>query len=97
MQHYVALVNWTAEGIKNVKESPKRVASAKALLEKLGGKFIATYYTMGPHDLVVIADAPDDEIMNRFLLEVGRIGAVRTTTLKAWTESEALKLFGSLS
>jgi uncharacterized protein with GYD domain len=97
MPHYVVLVNWTNEGIKNVKESPKRLANAKALLEKLGGKLTAIYYTMGPHDLVAIGDAPDDDIMNRFLLELGRVGAVRTTTLKAWTEAEAAKLFGSLS
>ena len=97
MAHYIALVNWTSEGIKNVKDSPKRGANARALAEKLGGKLVAIYYTMGPHDLVVITEFPNDEVANRFALEVGRTGAVRTTTLKAWTDAEAAKLFASLS
>ena len=97
MGHYIALVNWTNEGIKNVKDSPKRAANSRALAEKLGGKVVAIYYTMGPHDIVVITEFPNDEVANRFALEVGRAGAVRTTTLKAWTDTEAAKLFGSLT
>lgn len=97
MAHYIALINWTTEGIKTVKDSPKRSANARALAEKLGGKVVGIYYTMGPYDVVAIAEFPNDDAANRFLLELGRVGAVRTTTLRAWTEAEAAKLIGTLS
>ena len=97
MGHYVSLVNWTDEGARSAKDSPKRAANARALAEKLGGKLTAIYYTMGPYDVVVLSEFPNDEAASRYALEIGRLGSVRTTTLKAWTEAEGAKLFGSLT
>src|SRR3546814_10424649 len=37
--------NYTDQGIKNVKESPKRADAFKSKLENAGGKLIETYYT----------------------------------------------------
>ena len=34
MAQYILLSNWTEQGIKNVKESPKRLDAAKALAKK---------------------------------------------------------------
>ena len=51
MSHYIALLKWTEEGIKNVKESPKRAADLLAHFEKeYGGKVIGNYYTFGEYD-----------------------------------------------
>ncbi len=96
MQHYIVLMKWTEQGIKNVKDSPKRVEAARKLTESLGGKF-ALYYTMGRYDLVLVAEAPDDEAINRVLLQVGMLGNVRTETLKAMTESEGAKVIAKLA
>ena len=46
MPHYVILWNWTDQGIRAVKDSPKRLASFRAELEKDGGKLLDEYYTM---------------------------------------------------
>ena len=54
------------------------------------------YYTLGEYDFVVIVDMPSDEDMLEFLLKVNGLGNVRTKTLKAWTESEAAKVFAQL-
>lgn len=95
MPHYVLLVRWSDQGIRNVKESPKRAEAARKLAESEGGK-LTLYYTMGRYDLVGIAEARDDETMNRILLQIGMLGNVRTETLKALTEADAAKLIGKL-
>lgn len=95
MPSYVVLMKWTEQGIKTVKESGKRVDAARKLIESLGGKF-TLYYTMGRYDIVLVAEAPNDETVNRVLLQTGMLGNVRTETLKAMTEAEGRKLFAAL-
>ncbi len=95
MPHYISLVNWTEQGIRNVKESPKRVDAVTALGNKLGAK-MDLFFTMGEFDLVAITDAPNDETAMQLLLEIGKLGNVRTKTLKAWTPAEATKVIAKL-
>ena len=95
MPHYVVLINWTDQGIKNVKESPKRAQAARSQAEKLGGK-LSLWYTLGQYDIVGVAEFPSDEALQKFSLWVGGLGSVRTTTLKAWSEEEAASLISSL-
>ena len=95
MPHYIILVNWTDQGIRNVKESTKRAQAAVALIEKLGGK-MQLYYTMGNYDLVSIAEAPNDDVVMQANLQLGAGGNVRTTTLKAWTAAEATKIIAKV-
>lgn len=95
MPHYVILVRWTDQGIRNIKDSPKRAEAARKLAESEGGK-LTLYYTMGRYDLVGIGEAQDDETMNRVLLRIGAQGSVRTETLKAMSEADAAKMIGKL-
>lgn len=95
MQHYVVLIKWTDQGIRNLKESPKRAEAARKLAESEGGK-LTLFYTMGRYDLVGIGEAKDDDTMNRVLLRIGTLGNVRTETLKAMTEADAAKMIGKL-
>ena len=46
------------------------------------------YWTVGPHDIVVIAEASDDEPTTAFLLELGSAGNLRTTTLRAYSRRD---------
>ena len=95
MPHYISLVNWTDQGIKNIRESPKRADAVTALGNKLGAR-MQLFYTMGDYDLVAITEAPTDEVAMQLLLEIGRLGNVRTKTLKAWTPAEATKVIAKL-
>jgi uncharacterized protein with GYD domain len=95
MPHYISLGKWTDQGIKNVKESPKRADAVTALANKLGAK-MEIFYTMGRYDIVAITEAANDEIANQLLLEIGRLGNVRTETLKAWTVAEGTKIVAKL-
>ena len=52
MATHIILVNFTHQGILNVKQSPERAKSAFAAAEKLGIKVREAYWTMGAHDAI---------------------------------------------
>lgn len=93
---YIALTNWTEQGIRNVKESPARVDAARKLAKKYGCELRDFYMTIGAYDMVVTIEAPDDDSMAKFALALGTAGNVRTTTLKAFTEESFRKIIGAL-
>lgn len=88
MPTYVVLVNWTEQGVRNVKQTIERTDSGADLAEKHGLKFEQAYWTVGPYDMVAIFTAPDDEAMSAHLLDICSQGNVRTTTLRAYGEEE---------
>ena len=93
---YISLGSYTEQGIKSIKDSPKRVDGIKKLAESLGGKMTHLYLTMGEHDLVAISEFPDDEAAAKFALAIGAAGNVRTKTLKAFDEDQMRSVIGSL-
>jgi len=95
MPHYVTLINWTDQGVKNIKDSPKRAEAAIKQAEQMGGK-LSLWYTLGQYDIVGIGEFPNDETFQKFLFLVASLGSVRTTSLKAWSSEEAGKLISSL-
>jgi len=96
MPTYVMLANWTEQGMRSIGDSPKRVDAAKKELEDMGGQFRSVYMTMGDYDLVMIYDAPDDAVAARFTLMLGKLGNVRTTSLKAFPEEAFRQIVNSL-
>jgi uncharacterized protein with GYD domain len=88
MPRYVVLMNWTDQGVRNVEQTLQRTDSGGELAEKHGLKLEQAYWTVGPYDMVTIFEAPDDEALSAHLLEIGSLGNVRTTTLRAYDEEE---------
>ena len=93
---YIMLANWTDEGARRIKESPRRLDAAKKALEDMGGRFTAFYSTMGEYDLVAVYEAADDALAARFTLQVGQPGSIRTRTLKAFPEAAYREIIASL-
>ena len=96
MPTYITLINYTQKGIENMKESPKRLDTAKALFKSMGGELKAYYLAMGRYDAVVIAEGPDDETATKLALTVSSTGAVRTETFRVFTEGEYRKIISEL-
>ncbi len=88
MPTYVSLINFTDQGIRNVKDTLDRAQRAAEAAEKYGARFEQIYWTVGPYDIVAIIEAPDDESATAFLLESGSAGNIRTTTLRAYDRDE---------
>jgi uncharacterized protein with GYD domain len=96
MATYIILINYTDQGIRNVKDSPKRLDAAKKLLKSMGGEIKEFFLTMGSYDIAIVAEAPGDDVIAKFTLASGSLGNIRTTTLKAFPEVEYRKIIGAL-
>jgi uncharacterized protein with GYD domain len=97
MSIYFILINWTDQGIKNIKDSPKRVDAAKKEVKAIGGEVKSFYMLQGKYDAVLIVDVPTDEALAKFLLKIGSLGNVRTTTLRAYPETEYQNIIAALA
>ena len=97
MPKYTILINWTEQGIRNVKDTIKRAKSFEGAVEKVGGKSLGFYYTIGRYDMVAMVEAPTDEAIASVLFSLGSLGNVRTETLKAFSMSEADDIIEKIS
>jgi len=88
MATYISLIQFTDQGIRNVKDTVKRGETAIAEAEKMGMKITEEFWTMGAYDVVVLFDAPDDATMSAFALKVGSMGNVKSQTLRAFRKQE---------
>ena len=90
-------MRFTQDGIKDIKESPARLDAGKQLAQSLGGTIKEFYLTTGQYDAVAISEAPNDEVAAKVAILIGATGAIRTETLRAFTEDEYRKIIASLS
>ena len=88
MSIYIMLMNYTEQGIRNIKGSPKRADAARFLAKSCGAELKDLHLTLGEYDLIGIVEAEKDDAVAKFALALGSIGNVRSTTLKAFTEQE---------
>ena len=96
MSIYIMLMNYTEQGIRNIKGSPKRADAARFLAKSCGAELKDLYRTMGEYDLIATVEADKDDAVAKFSLALGSIGNVRCTTLKAFTEQEYRNIIETL-
>ena len=96
MPLYVTLYKLTDQGIKNIKDSPKRLEAASKSLEAVGGKLLGAYYTLGEYDLVVISEFPSEEVGVAQALAIGSLGNVRSSTMRAFTPAQFSEILKKL-
>jgi len=82
MTIYVMLGNLKSDAFQTIDDIEERDRKAVKIMESLGGKIIALYYTFGQYDFVVIFDMPSKESLVKFLSIIGKFGTVRTETLE---------------
>ena len=97
MATYIVLINWTQKGIENVKDSPNRLDLAKQAFQAAGSKIKEFYLVTGRYDMVLVAEAPDNETVAKLSLAIGSAGAIRTETLTAFSEEEYRKIIAALA
>ena len=96
MPTYIALLNWTQQGVSKVGSSAKRLDAGRKALKKAGVEMKDVYLTMGRYDMVCVIEAPDDETYAKAILGLASQGNVSTETLKAFSEDQYRKIIGSL-
>ena len=88
MAHYLMLANFTAQGIQNVEETLDRADKTVELVDHAGGRVTSIFWTVGPYDVVITIEAPDDETITAAALAISSRGNLRTTTLRGFDRDE---------
>jgi uncharacterized protein with GYD domain len=96
MPAYISLVNFTEQGAHNAKGTVERTQAVKKAAEAAGGRVIGVWWTLGQYDIVLVAEAPNDETAARLLLTVAMQGNTRSTTLRAFSEEEMARIVQGL-
>ncbi len=92
MPTYIAMVNWTDQGVKDVTQSPSRARAFKEMATRMGCTVQGLFFTMGRADIATRIEAPDDETMSALMLKVAQLGNVRSETMRAYTEEEFARI-----
>jgi len=95
MATFIAVINFTDQGIRAVKESPNRLAAATKLAEAMGVKVKQAFWTLGQYDMVVISEG-SDEAVAAWMYKVGSLGNIKSTTLRAFTLDEMQKIVSKI-
>lgn len=95
MATYISLVKFTDQGIRSVKDSPKRAEAVKAAAKKLGVTVKDIYWTVGHYDVVTVMEG-DDEAVTATLLKIGSLGNVRSETLRAFSAAEMGRILSNV-
>ena len=96
MATYIVLANFTEQGIRNVKDSPQRADAFKEMAKKTGATVKDVFWTLGQYDVVAIVEAPDDVSMTAAGLGLGKLGNVRTQTLRAFSAADMKNILGKM-
>lgn len=95
MATYISLVSFTDQGIRSVKDSPKRAEAVRATAKKMGVTVKDIYWTVGRYDVVTIMEG-DDEAVTATLLKIGTLGNVRSETLRAFSAAEMGRILANV-
>jgi uncharacterized protein with GYD domain len=93
---YVLLTNFTDQGIRNVKESPKRADAFRQMAKTFGVTVKDLFWTQGRYDVVTILEAPDESSVMSLSLSLGALGNVRTESLRAYSATEMAAVVGKM-
>jgi len=96
MARFVVLVNWTVQGVRSVKDTVSRSKAFREAAKAMDCEVAEICWTLGPYDIVSIVDAPNDEVATRLGLLLGLQGNVKTTTLRAFGETEMERIIKGL-
>jgi uncharacterized protein with GYD domain len=90
------LFSLTQKGVKEIKDSPARITTAKEIIRKMGGEVRDFYAILGSqYDTMFILDAANDEKLGGMVLAIARLGYVRTQTYRLFNEDEYGKIISS--
>lgn len=91
MATFILLMNFTDQGIRNVKDTIARFEAFKTLVEAQGGTVKSAYWTLGNYDVVFTVEGTEEAVMTTSL-KLGSLGNVRTQTLRGFSADEMKNL-----
>jgi uncharacterized protein with GYD domain len=88
-------MNFTDQGIRNVKDTLTRFEAFRVLVEAQGGTVKSAYWTLGSYDVVFTVEGTEEAVMATSL-KLGSLGNVRTQTLRGFSADEMKNLISKM-
>lgn len=92
MTRYLSLLNFTEQGLQNVQQSSERARQFRTSVEAAGGKVISQYWAIGEADGCIVFEVPNEETAAALLLKLGKLGNVRTRSLRVFDDAEFARI-----
>lgn len=83
MPTYIQLLTLSPEGKAKALRDPQHVRRAEQAMESRDVEMLGVYGVLGPYDFVTIVEAPSNEAVARFSMELGVVVGAHVITLPA--------------
>ena len=97
MPKYLGLFNWTDAGMRSAKDTVTRARASREEFKAPGIRMEQIYWALGPYDIVVMFEAPDDEAIVKAKLASIAKGNLRWTMMRLFDEVEMGRLVQQLA
>jgi uncharacterized protein with GYD domain len=91
---YLALLNFTDAGVRNLKQSPQRAKAWRDQTEAAGVTVVAQLWTVGAYDGALLLQAENEQQVLTVLANLAEQGNVRTQSLRAFEAEEFARIIG---
>lgn len=88
MATFISLVNFTEQGVREIKATAERSEKFKATAQKAGVTVKEVFWTMGAYDIVLVLEGPDDKTVAATMVGLASLGNVKTQTMRAFNAAE---------
>jgi uncharacterized protein with GYD domain len=96
MPKYIALLNWTDQGMRGIKDTVEKAKACRSSLKAVGATMGDVYWTNGQYDVIVNFEAPDAETAYKARIANIMLGNSHWTVLRVFGEKEMETLIGEL-
>jgi uncharacterized protein with GYD domain len=98
MPTYIVLGHRTLQGAQSqtVQDLPQRREARRSAARTLGITEVVRLFTLGDFATVEVFEAPDDETIARYVLQLAKRGNYQFETIRAYGESEWEHIIGGL-
>jgi uncharacterized protein with GYD domain len=83
----------TTEGVRTIKENPKRILEVNEEVKPLGIEVLAQYASLGPHHFISIVTAPNEQAIARAAIELGSRGTATYEIVPAISVDKLIESF----
>ena len=92
MNTYVTLYRFTEQGVQNIQGLPKRMEKIREQFKAAGAEVKQFYALMGQYDTMIVAEAPNEEVIMKLNMMIDSMGNVTSQTMRAFNEAEFKKM-----
>jgi uncharacterized protein with GYD domain len=93
MPTYIMYSKLTVEGVRTIKENPKRILEVNEEVKPLGIEVLAQYASLGPHHFISIVTAPNEQSIARAAIELGSRGTATYEIVPAISVDKLIESF----